>query len=111
MMMSQSKIYDSNACTIIIKYCTCYFLMNIEQKIVVSRIMNLPLMNFPLMPCGLKHTPLFYFIFLIRLIDHEETWKYHSVRKVSELSYFCENLVGLNEARLHEVALNLHKHA
>ena len=25
--------------------------------------------------------------------------------------FFCENLVGFNEARLHEVTLNLHTHA
>ena len=56
MTMSQSKIYQSNACTIIITYCKCYYFMNIEQKTVVSSIMNLALMNFSLLPCGLKNT-------------------------------------------------------
>ena len=35
--------------------------MNIEQKTVVLRIMNLVLMKFALLPRGLKHTVLFLF--------------------------------------------------
>ena len=36
---------------------------------------------------------------------------YHSVRKVSNLTFFYENLVDFNEACLHEATFNLHKHA
>ena len=63
MTMSQSKIYQSNLCTIIIIYCKCHYFMNIEQKkkTVVLRIMNLALMTFSLLPCGLKHTQFFLF--------------------------------------------------
>jgi hypothetical protein len=35
---------------------------------------------------------------------------YHSVRKVSDLIFFYENLVDFNEVRLYEVFLNLHMH-
>ena len=31
-----------------------------RTKTVVIRIVNLALMKFPLLPCGLKHTPFFY---------------------------------------------------
>ena len=34
--------------------------MNIGQKTVVLRIMNLALMKFSLLPCGLKHTQFFF---------------------------------------------------
>ena len=38
-----------------------YYFMNIAQKKVVSGIMNLALMKFSLLSCGLKHTPIFKF--------------------------------------------------
>ena len=31
------------------------------EKKVVSRIMNLALMKFSLLPCGVKYTPIFFF--------------------------------------------------
>ena len=37
-------------------YCKCYNCMIIEKNVVL-RIMNLALMTFLLLPCGLKHTP------------------------------------------------------
>jgi hypothetical protein len=37
--------------------------------------------------------------------------KYCSVRKVSDLIFFYENLVDFNEEHLHEATLNLHTHA
>ena len=33
-----------------------------------------------------------------------------SKRKLSDLTFFCKNLVDFNEARLHEATLNLHTH-
>ena len=35
-----------------------------RTKTVVLRIMNLALMKFSLLPCGLKHTPFIYFFYL-----------------------------------------------
>ena len=35
--------------------------------------------------------------------------KHTTVRKVSDF-FFCKNLVDFNEARLHEMTLNLHMH-
>ena len=37
-------------------YCKCYYCVNIDQKKVALRIMNLALMKFSLLPCGIKHT-------------------------------------------------------
>ena len=65
MTMSQSKIYQSNLCTIIIIYCKCYYYMNIEQKTVVLRIMNLALMKFSLLPCGLKHIVFLNIVYIL----------------------------------------------
>ena len=59
MTMSQSKIYQSNLFTIIIIYFICYYFMNIEQKTVVLRI---ALMKFSLLPRGLKHTLIYFFL-------------------------------------------------
>ena len=39
------------------------------------------------------------------------SWRYYSVRKVSDLFLFCENLVDLNEARLYKATMNLYTHA
>jgi hypothetical protein len=54
MMMSQSKICQINLCTIIITIMLLIYEYRTEKK-VVSRIMNLVLMKFSLMSCGLEH--------------------------------------------------------
>ena len=48
----------------------------------------------------------FQFCVMSTFVATLSTWY---VRKVSE--HFYQNIVGFNEACLHEVTLNLHKHA
>ena len=48
-------------------------------------------------------------IYKVHSSIHKQSIVFYSVRKVSDL-FFCENLVRLNEARLHEGSLNLHSH-
>ena len=50
--------------------------MNIEQKTVVLRIMNLVLMKFSLLPCGLKHTPFLYDMSMLRRSYHSGLYIY-----------------------------------
>ena len=59
MTMSQSKIYQSNLCTIIIIYCKCYYFMNIERKKSCITYYE-PCLNEVFTPaCDLKHTPFY----------------------------------------------------
>ena len=51
-----------------------------KNKTVVSRIMNLALMKFSLLPCGLKHIPFIYLLILFIYLFSCLVWKHCRTR-------------------------------